>query len=168
MCLQWPQPTCMVPVGGFVMDCSGTFRSLATWWSCYEECERANLQPNQKSEQSAGLGPRYTLLTRIHSKHSGGQGAWCKTSVRERRSHYFRQLVFGNVNGKTLFSFCSVSIAGDLRYMSLEHVNEHWTACRSVVRLNLAVHASSYLTEYPWFCLMKLKFYTVGKSKRIL
>lgn len=41
-------------------------------------------------------------------------------------------------------------------------------ACRSVVELNLAVHASSNLSKHPCFCLIKLKFYTARKSKEIL
>lgn len=47
--------------------------------------------------------------------------------VRERRSCCFRQLVFGNVKGKMMLSFYSVSVTGDWRwkYMSLEHLNEH-------------------------------------------
>lgn len=152
------------------MDCSDTFRSLATWWSCYEECERAKLQPNQKSEQNAGLRPHFTLLTRIHAKHWGDQRVRCEISGRGKRSFYFRQLVLGNVNGKMLLSFCSVSIIGDWRRknMSSGHLNERWNASRSVVKLNLAVHASSTLTKLPWSWMIKLKFYTVRKSKEIL
>lgn len=113
VCLQWSQPTgiCMAPVGGFVMDGSDTFSSLATWWSCYEKCERANLQPNQESGQSAGLRPPYTLLTRIHAKHPGDQWVRCKTSVWEKKILLFQTTCAWECKWKNvafiLFSFNS-------------------------------------------------------------
>lgn len=107
---------------------------------------RPKMQLTQNSEKNIGLRPYYTLLTRVHAKHSAGQWITRKMSVWGRGSCYFRQFVFENLDGKNvliLFSF-NRRLKVEAHQLGTPWMNTE-SAHRSYVKLHLAVHASNDL-----------------------